>query len=187
MTWWKGNKWNNLVLGFVNIFEITRWQAHKLPAQSVVYKGTVKQKCLATSHTTVVCAFRMECTETCLLLCYDNTDTSQTAGCYYLSTELAQMQEYWSCAVPCLTLQCLELCCCCCCCCCNMTSHSWRLKLNTLCYQKLGSVSSPLCVWKLERVRSQTQLCQLRCFNDYTRQLHVSVFTGHLQAVFKWT
>jgi len=27
----------------------------------------------------------------------------------------------------------------------------------------LGSVSSPLCVWKLERVCSQTQLCHLRC------------------------
>ena len=27
----------------------------------------------------------------------------------------------------------------------------------------LGSVSSPLCVWKLERVRRQTQLCQLKC------------------------
>jgi len=26
----------------------------------------------------------------------------------------------------------------------------------------LGSVSSPLCVWKLERVCSQTKLCQLR-------------------------
>ena len=32
---------------------------------------------------------------------------------------------------------------------------------------QFGSVSSPLCVWKLERVCSQTQLCQLRCFNDY--------------------
>ena len=51
----------------------------------------------------------------------------------------------------------------------------------------LGSVSSPLCacVWKLERVCSQTQLCQLRRFNDYTRQLHVSAPTGHLQVVFK--
>ena len=28
---------------------------------------------------------------------------------------------------------------------------------------KVGSVSSPLCVWKLERVCSQTQLCRLRC------------------------
>ena len=28
---------------------------------------------------------------------------------------------------------------------------------------KIGSVSSPLCVCKLERVCSQTQLCQLRC------------------------
>jgi len=27
----------------------------------------------------------------------------------------------------------------------------------------LGSVSSPMCVWKLERVCSQIQLCQLRC------------------------
>ena len=39
----------------------------------------------------------------------------------------------------------------------------------------------------LERVCSQTQLCQLRCINDYTRQLHVSAFTGHLQVVFKRT
>ena len=31
-----------------------------------------------------------------------------------------------------------------------------------------------VCEWKLERVCSQTQLCHLRCFNDYTRQLHVS-------------
>ena len=31
------------------------------------------------------------------------------------------------------------------------------------------------------------QLCQLRCFNDYTRQLHVSTPTGHLQVVFKRT
>ena len=36
---------------------------------------------------------------------------------------------------------------------------------------KIGRVSSPLCVLKLERVCSQTQLCQLRCFNDYSRQL----------------
>ena len=39
----------------------------------------------------------------------------------------------------------------------------------------------------LERVCSQTQLCQLRCFNDYTRQLRVSAPTGHLQVVFKRT
>ena len=39
----------------------------------------------------------------------------------------------------------------------------------------------------LERVCSQTQLCQLRYFNDYTRQLHVSAPTGHLQVVFKRT
>jgi len=41
--------------------------------------------------------------------------------------------------------------------------------------------------WRLEKVRSQTQLCQLRCFNGYTRQLHVSAPTGHLQVVFKST
>jgi len=40
---------------------------------------------------------------------------------------------------------------------------------------------------KLERVCSQTQLCPLRCFNDYTRQLHVLASTGHLQVVFKRT
>ena len=52
---------------------------------------------------------------------------------------------------------------------------------------EIGSVSSPLCVWKLERVCSQTQLCQLRYFNDYTRQLRVSAPTGHLQVVLKRT
>jgi hypothetical protein len=41
--------------------------------------------------------------------------------------------------------------------------------------------------WSLERICSQTQLCQLRCFNDYTRELHVSAPTGHLQVVFKRT
>jgi len=41
--------------------------------------------------------------------------------------------------------------------------------------------------WDLERVCSQTQLYQLRCFNDYTRQLHVLAPTGHLQVVFKRT
>ena len=39
----------------------------------------------------------------------------------------------------------------------------------------------------LERVCSQTQLSQLRCFNDYTRQLHVSAPPGHLQVAFKRT
>ena len=39
----------------------------------------------------------------------------------------------------------------------------------------------------LERLCSQTQLCQLRCINSYTIQLHVSAFTGHLQVVFKRT
>jgi len=34
-------------------------------------------------------------------------------------------------------------------------------------------------------VCSQTQLYQLRCFNDYDRQLNVSVPTGHHQVVFK--
>jgi len=38
-----------------------------------------------------------------------------------------------------------------------------------------------------ERVRSQTQLYQLRYFNDHTKQLHVSAPTGHLQVVFKRT
>ena len=52
---------------------------------------------------------------------------------------------------------------------------------------KLGSVQSPLCVWKLEWVRSQTQLCQVICFNEYTRQLHVSACIGHFQVVFKRT
>ena len=53
-----------------------------------------------------------------------------------------------------------------------------------------GSIGLSVCqkiVFMLERVCSQTQLCQLRCFNDYTRQLHVSAPTGHLQVVFKRT
>ena len=41
--------------------------------------------------------------------------------------------------------------------------------------------SSSLCVWKLERVCSETQLRQVRCFNGYTGQLHVSAPTGRLQ------
>ena len=41
---------------------------------------------------------------------------------------------------------------------------------------RFGSVSSPLCVWKLERLCSQAQLYELRCFNDCTRQLHVSAY-----------
>ena len=52
----------------------------------------------------------------------------------------------------------------------------------------LGSVSSPLCVcenWK--RVCSQTQLRQLKCFNDYIRQPNVSAPTGQIQVVFKGT
>ena len=39
----------------------------------------------------------------------------------------------------------------------------------------------------MERVCSQAQLCQLRRFNDYIRQLHVSAPTGHRQVVFKRT
>ena len=54
------------------------------------------------------------------------------------------------------------------------------------CRPAWNCVITVLCVWKLERVCSQTQLCQLRCFNDYTRQLqlfttlltHLSVPTG---------
>ena len=50
MTWWKGNKWNKLVLGFVIIFGITHWHVHRLLARRVVCKGTVKRKCLATTQ-----------------------------------------------------------------------------------------------------------------------------------------
>ena len=39
----------------------------------------------------------------------------------------------------------------------------------------------------LERVCNQTQLCHWRRFNDYTRQLHVSAPTVHLQVVSKRT
>ena len=37
---------------------------------------------------------------------------------------------------------------------------SW---LNVVRRMNVGNVSSKLCVWKLERVCSETQLCQLRC------------------------
>jgi len=33
------------------------------------------------------------------------------------------------------------------------------------CVSKLGSVSSPMCVWNLENVYSQTQLCQIGLFS----------------------
>ena len=39
----------------------------------------------------------------------------------------------------------------------------------------------PVVFGKQGRLCSQTQLYQLRCFNDYTRQLHVSAPTGHLK------
>ena len=52
----------------------------------------------------------------------------------------------------------------------------------------LLEVCHPRCVCEnWQKVYSQTQLCQLRCVNDYTRQLHVSAPTGHLQVVFKRT
>ena len=63
----------------------------------------------------------------------------------------------------------------------------WNTSLCNKNSARFGSVSSPLCAWKLERVYSQTQRCQLRRFNDYTRRLHVSAFTGHFQVVFKRT
>jgi len=47
-------------------------------------------------------------------------------------------------------------------------------------------ISKP-CSDDIKRVCSQTRLCQIRCFNDYTRQLHVSAPTDHLQVVFKRT
>jgi len=40
-----------------------------------------------------------------------------------------------------------------------------------LCLTELvGSVSSPLCLRKLERICTRTQICQLRYFNDNNRQ-----------------
>ena len=52
----------------------------------------------------------------------------------------------------------------------------------------LLEVCHPLCVCvKTGKGMYQTQLCQLRCFNDYIRQLNVSAPTGHLQVVFKRT
>jgi hypothetical protein len=167
VTWWEGNKWNKLVVGFVNIFGIIHWHVHRLLAWRVFCKGTVKWKWLATSHTTVICAFCKECTETCLILCYGTTNTSRTTGCYYFCTELTQMQGYCRCcAVPCLTLQCLELRCNECGCCDmtwhDMTWHSWRLKLNTFCYQNLSFsvlVGRDRDIWN--RRQWNKQLCML--------------------------
>ena len=66
-----------------------------------------------------------------------------------------------------------------------------RVQFPILVKTKFGSTTwmcvIPLCVLNLERVCSQTQLCQLRSFNDYTRHLHVSVPTGHRQVFFKRT
>jgi len=39
--------------------------------------------------------------------------------------------------------------------------------------QYLGRVSSPLCVYELGLVGSQTQLCHIGVFNDYIKQLYV--------------
>ena len=39
--------------------------------------------------------------------------------------------------------------------------------------QYLGRVSSPLCVYELGLVCSQTQLCHIGVFNDYIKQLYV--------------
>jgi len=49
----------------------------------------------------------------------------------------------------------------------------------------LGRVSSPLCVYELGLVCSQTQLCHIGIFNDYIKQLHVLAFSGHLQVVLR--
>jgi len=49
----------------------------------------------------------------------------------------------------------------------------------------LGRLSSPLCVYELGLVCSQTQRCHIGVFNDYIEQLHVSAFTGHLQSVLR--
>ena len=48
------------------------------------------------------------------------------------------------------------------------------------------NVRNMLCFSLLQSLILQ-QLCQLRCFNDYTRQLHVSAPSDHLQVVFKRT
>jgi hypothetical protein len=65
-----------------------------------------------------------------------------------------------------------------------MVNITLLFPLNIFCLE----VCHPRCVcvknWKGYVVKQQ---CQLRCFNDYTRQLHVSAPTGHLQVVFKGT
>ena len=49
----------------------------------------------------------------------------------------------------------------------------------------LGCVSSPLCVYELGLVCSQTQLCHMGVFIDCVEQLHVSAFVGHHQVVLR--
>jgi len=49
----------------------------------------------------------------------------------------------------------------------SFSAHYLQLTYESL---YVWIVPSPLCVWKLERVCSQTQLCQLRCFNDYNQK-----------------
>jgi len=46
-------------------------------------------------------------------------------------------------------------------------------------------VSSPLCVYELGLVCSQTQLCHIGLFVDFVEQLHVSAFVGHHQVVLR--
>ena len=46
-------------------------------------------------------------------------------------------------------------------------------------------MASPLRVYELGLVCSQTQLCHIGVFNDYIGQLHVSPFTVYIQVVMR--
>jgi len=53
-----------------------------------------------------------------------------------------------------------------------------------LCWENCKCAIPVVCV-RTGKGIIRTKLCQLRCFHDYTRQLHVSAPTGLLQVVFK--
>ena len=60
-------------------------------------------------------------------------------------------------------------------------SKLWRIVFG----DGFGSVSPPLCGWELERVCSQTQLCQLRCLmiilDTYMFWLLLAIFRLYLR------
>ena len=68
---------------------------------------------------------------------------------------------------------------------CESANHTAMINKTVVHSGNWKCVIPVVCVKAGKGVCSQTQLCQLRCFNDYTRQLHVSAPTGHLKVVFK--